>query len=168
MDGNKRISSPDHGRTDRGDQPTLGSAEPVELCARWQKSEEANGQGAILGHRHVRRFPTLITGIMRSARREDYSDKDVERLIKEYIRPDSGALRQAQGPDPVPQVPGSFGFAGQSRPLGGQTRSLSLSKRRDGRKRRKVHGNIHHKEPSIAAQCVSPEEISSLRSSMPP
>lgn len=41
---------------------------------------------------------TLISDIIRSAREEDYSDKDVENLIKEYIRLESGSLRQAQRP----------------------------------------------------------------------
>ncbi len=149
--------------------PWFGGARK-ELCARMAKvggSEWGKAQYSDTAMYVVSR--TLITGIMRSARREDYSDKDVERLIKEYIRSDSGALRQAQGPDPYRRSLGRSVLPDNPfRPLGGQTRSLSLSKRRDGRKRRKVHGNIHQRNRSIAAQCVSPEEISSLRSSMPP
>ena len=101
--------------------PWFGGARK-ELCARMAKvggSEWGKAQYSDTAMYVVSR--TLITGIMRSTRREDYSDKDVERLIKEYIRSDSGALRQAQGPDPVPQVLGSFGSAGQSLSTAGRT-----------------------------------------------
>lgn len=71
--------------------PWFGGARK-ELCARMAKvggSEWGKAQYSDTAMYVVSR--TLITGIMRSARREDYSDKDVERLIKEYIRSDSGA-----------------------------------------------------------------------------
>ena len=71
--------------------PWFGGARK-ELCARMAKvggSEWGRAQYSDTAMYVVSR--TLITGIMRSARREDYSDKDVERLIKEYIRSDSGA-----------------------------------------------------------------------------
>ena len=71
--------------------PWFGGARK-ELCARMAKvggSEWGKAQYSDTAMYVVSR--TLITGIMRSARREDYSDKDVERLLKEYIRSDSGA-----------------------------------------------------------------------------
>lgn len=42
---------------------------------------------------------TLVSDIIRSVRKEDYSDKDVERLIKEYIKPDPGTPGQARHPE---------------------------------------------------------------------
>lgn len=79
--------------------PWFGGARK-ELCARmarvggseWGKTQYSDTAMYVVSR-------TLVSDIMRSARREDYSDKDVERLIKEYIRPDTGALRQAQGPE---------------------------------------------------------------------
>ena len=90
--------------------PWFGGARK-ELCARMAKvggSEWGKAQYSDTAMYVVSR--TLITGIMRSARREDYSDKDVERLIKEYIRSDSGALRQAQGPDKAANQAQDDGF----------------------------------------------------------
>ncbi len=94
--------------------PWFGAARK-ELCVRMSKvggSEWGKAQYSDAAMYVASR--TLISDIMRSVRKDDYSDKDVERLIKEYLSPDSGALRQAQGPESVPQVPGSFGPAGQS------------------------------------------------------
>ncbi len=112
--------------------PWFGGARK-ELCARMAKvggSEWGKAQYSDTAMYVVSR--TLITGIMRSARREDYSDKDVERLIKEYIRSDSGALRQAQDRTPYRRsLDRSVLPDNPFRPLGGQTRSLSLSKRRE-------------------------------------
>lgn len=79
--------------------PWFGGARK-ELCVRMAKvggSEWGKAQYSDAAMYVASR--TLISDIVRSARKDDYSDKDVERLIKEYIRPDAGALRQAQGPE---------------------------------------------------------------------
>lgn len=84
--------------------PWFGGARK-ELCARmakvggseWGKTQYSEAAMYVASR-------TLISDIMRSARREDYSDKDVERLIKEYIRPEM-SLRQAQGPELLPAGP---------------------------------------------------------------
>lgn len=84
--------------------PWFGGARK-ELCARMAKvggSEWGKAQYSDAAMYVASR--TLISDIVRSTRKEDYSDKDVERLIKEYIRPDSGTFRQAQGPGTVPQA----------------------------------------------------------------
>ena len=69
--------------------PWFGGARK-ELCARMAKvggEEWGKAQYSDTAMYVVSR--TLISDIMRSARKEDYSDKDVERLIKEYIRPEA-------------------------------------------------------------------------------
>ncbi len=71
--------------------PWFGAARK-ELCARmakvggdeWGKTQYSEAAMYVASR-------TLISDIMRSARREDYSDKDVERLIKEYIQPAEAA-----------------------------------------------------------------------------
>ena len=87
--------------------PWFGGARK-ELCARmakvggeeWGKAQYSDAAMYVVSR-------TLISDIMRSAREEDYSDKDVERLIKEYIRPEK-SLRQTEAPqsnsqpNPVP------------------------------------------------------------------
>ena len=45
---------------------------------------------------------TLISDIVRSAREEDYSDKDVERLIKEYIKPAESTVGTQEDSSPQP------------------------------------------------------------------
>ena len=83
--------------------PWFGGARK-ELCARmarvggeeWGKAQYSDAAMYVVSR-------TLISDIMRTTRRGDYSDKDVERLIKEYIRPEKSlrqaeSLRQAQGP----------------------------------------------------------------------
>ena len=78
--------------------PWYGGARK-ELCVRMAKvggSEWGKAQYSDAAMYVASR--TLISDIMRSAREEDYSDKDVENLIKEYIRSESGSLRQAQRP----------------------------------------------------------------------
>ena len=75
--------------------PWFGGARK-ELCVRmakvgggeWGKAQYSDAAMYVVSR-------TLISDIVRSARKEDYSDKDVERLIKEYIRPDAGTMRQA-------------------------------------------------------------------------
>ena len=74
--------------------PWYGGARK-ELCVRMAKvggSEWGKAQYSDAAMYVASR--TLISDIMRSAREEDYSDKDVENLIKEYIRSESGSLRQ--------------------------------------------------------------------------
>ncbi len=83
--------------------PWFGGARK-ELCARMAKvggSEWGKAQYSDAAMYVASR--TLIWDIMRATRKGDYSDKDVERLIKEYIRPDKSlqqaeTLQQAQGP----------------------------------------------------------------------
>lgn len=67
--------------------PWYGGARK-ELCVRMAKvggSEWGKAQYSDAAMYVASR--TLISDIMRSVREEDYSDKDVENLIKEYIRP---------------------------------------------------------------------------------
>ena len=76
--------------------PWFGAARK-ELCVRMSKvggSEWGKAQYSDAAMHVASR--TLISDIVRSIVKEDYSDKDVEHLIKEYINPES--LRQAQGP----------------------------------------------------------------------
>ena len=76
--------------------PWFGAARK-ELCVRMSKvggSEWGKAQYSDAAMYVASR--TLISDIVRSLVRDDYSDKDVEHLIKEYINPES--LRQAQGP----------------------------------------------------------------------
>ena len=78
--------------------PWFGGARK-ELCVRMSKvggSEWGKAQYSEAAMYVASR--TLISDIMRSVRKDDYSDKDVERLIKEYIRPEK-SLRQAQRPE---------------------------------------------------------------------
>lgn len=78
--------------------PWFGGARK-ELCARmarvgggeWGKMQYSDSAMYVASR-------TLVSDIIRSVRKEDYSDKDVERLIKEYIKPDSGTLGQAGRP----------------------------------------------------------------------
>ncbi len=78
--------------------PWFGAARK-ELCVRmsrvggseWGKAQYSEAAMYVASR-------TLISDIMRSVRKDDYSDKDVERLIKEYIRPEK-SLRQAQRPE---------------------------------------------------------------------
>ena len=73
--------------------PWYGGARK-ELCVRMAKvggSEWGKAQYSDAAMYVASR--TLISDIMRSAREEDYSDKDVENLIKEYIRSESGSLQ---------------------------------------------------------------------------
>lgn len=94
--------------------PWFGAARK-ELCVRMSKvggSEWGKAQYSDAAMYVASR--TLISDIMRSVRKDDYSDKDVERLIKEYIRLDSGALRQTQEQESVPQGPEPVVSAGQS------------------------------------------------------
>ena len=72
--------------------PWFGGARK-ELCARmakvggeeWGKAQYSDAAMYVVSR-------TLISDIMRSTRKEDYSDKDVERLIKEYIKPAEAAV----------------------------------------------------------------------------
>jgi len=88
--------------------PWFGGARK-ELCARMAKvggSEWGRTQYSDAAMYVASR--TLISDIMRTTRREDYSDKDVERLIKDYIKPDAGAICQSGGEDDQagkPQAP---------------------------------------------------------------
>ena len=85
--------------------PWYGGARK-ELCVRMAKvggSEWGKAQYSDAAMYVASR--TLISDIMRSVREEDYSDKDVENLIKEYIRPSvaepveaPGVVRQAHQP----------------------------------------------------------------------
>ena len=78
--------------------PWFGGARK-ELCARMAKvggSEWGEAQYSDAAMYVASR--TLVSDIMRATRKEDYSDKDVERLIKEYIRPEK-SLRQTQRPE---------------------------------------------------------------------
>ncbi len=71
--------------------PWFGGARK-ELCLRmskvggneWGKAQYSDAAMYVASR-------TLVSDIMRSTRREDYSDKDVEHLIKEYIGSDSEA-----------------------------------------------------------------------------
>ena len=76
--------------------PWFGAARK-ELCARMAKvggSEWGKAQYSDAALYVASR--TLISDIVRSTRMEDYSDKDVERLIKEYINP-AVSSQPAQG-----------------------------------------------------------------------
>lgn len=80
--------------------PWFGAARK-ELCARmakvggdeWGKTQYSEAAMYVASR-------TLISDIMRSARREDYSDKDVERLIKEYIQPAEAAEEMPEQSSP--------------------------------------------------------------------
>lgn len=127
--------------------PWFGAARK-ELCARMAKvggSEWGKAQYSDAALYVASR--SLISDIVRSTRMEDYSDKDVERLIKEYINRrchlnrlrDRNILIRGNRPWP-PGLP-----------------SLRWER-----------GNIHPRnQPTIAARCVWPVAISSLPSSMP-
>ena len=85
--------------------PWFGAARK-ELCARMSKvggSEWGKAQYSEAAMYVASR--TLISDIVRSVRREDYSDKDVETLIKEYIRPSVAVVRQAHQPAEAPGSP---------------------------------------------------------------
>lgn len=79
--------------------PWFGGARK-ELCVRmakvgggeWGKTQYSDAAMYVASR-------TLVSDIIRSVRNEDYSDKDVERLIKEYIKPDSGTLGQTRHPE---------------------------------------------------------------------
>ena len=82
--------------------PWFGAARK-ELCVRMSKvggSEWGKAQYSDAAMYVASR--TLISDIVRSLAKDDYSDKDVEHLIKEYINPEAHrqkeSLRQAQGP----------------------------------------------------------------------
>ena len=78
--------------------PWFGAARK-ELCVRMSKvggSEWGKAQYSDAAMYVASR--TLISDIMRSVRKDDYSDKDVERFIKEYISPEK-SLRQTQQPE---------------------------------------------------------------------
>ena len=76
--------------------PWFGAARK-ELCKRmskvgggeWGKAQYSDAAMYVVSR-------TLISDIMRSASREDYSDKDVERLIKEYIKPAEVSVEQPE------------------------------------------------------------------------
>ena len=78
--------------------PWYGGARK-ELCVRmakvggsdWGKAQYSDAAMYVASR-------TLIFDIMRSVRKDDYSDKDVENLIKEYIRPSVAVVRQAHQP----------------------------------------------------------------------
>ena len=109
--------------------PWFGGARK-ELCARMAKvggSEWGEAQYSDAAMYVASR--TLIWDIMRATRKGDYSDKDVERLIKEYIRPEKSlrqaeALRQAQGPSTSVAGP-STSAAGLSSSVAGLSTSVS-------------------------------------------
>jgi len=109
--------------------PWFGGARK-ELCARMAKvggSEWGEAQYSDAAMYVASR--TLIWDIMRATRKGDYSDKDVERLIKEYIRPEKSlrqaeALRQAQGPSTSVAGP-STSAAGPSTSAAGSSSSIS-------------------------------------------
>lgn len=69
-----------------------------------------------------------VFAIMRSARRSDYSDKDLGKLLKEYIAP----VRQEPGPEPqaqektmrTPKLPDVPGYHRTVRPAGGDFFSM--------------------------------------------
>ena len=76
--------------------PWFGAARK-ELCVRMSRvggSEWGKAQYSEAAMYVVSR--TLISDIMRSVRKDDYSDKDVERLIKEYIKPVEAAEEQPE------------------------------------------------------------------------
>ncbi len=82
--------------------PWFGAARK-ELCVRMSKvggSEWGKAQYSDAAMYVASR--TLISDIVRSLAKDDYSDKDVEHLIKEYINPEAHrqkeSLRQALGP----------------------------------------------------------------------
>ena len=82
--------------------PWFGAARR-ELCERMSKvggSEWGREQYAEAAMYIASR--TIISDIVRSTRKEDYSDKDVETLLKKYIAP---VVRQAHQPEPAPAVP---------------------------------------------------------------
>ena len=97
--------------------PWYGGARK-ELCVRmakvggsdWGKAQYSDAAMYVASR-------TLIFDIMRSVRKDDYSDKDVENLIKEYIRPSVAVVRQAHQPvaEPV-EAPGSYSSADMVRP----------------------------------------------------
>ncbi len=95
--------------------PWFGGARK-ELCARmakvggneWGKTQYSDAAMYVASR-------TLVSDIVRSAREEDYSDRDVEHLIKEYIRSDSAAVRQAQEPEASSAEP--VGATGRIEPV---------------------------------------------------
>ena len=76
--------------------PWFGGARK-ELCARmarvggeeWGKAQYSDAAMYVVSR-------TLISDIMRTTRKEDYSDKDVERLIKEYIKPAEATVETSE------------------------------------------------------------------------
>lgn len=84
--------------------PWFGGARK-ELCARmakvggsgWGKEQYSDAAMYVASR-------TLISDIMRAARQESYSDKDVEHLIKEYIR-EKEYVNETPAPEPVRQAP---------------------------------------------------------------
>ncbi len=102
--------------------PWFGGARK-ELCVRmakvggngWGKTQYSDAAMYVASR-------TLVSDIVRSAREEDYSDRDVEHLIKEYIRPDSAAVRQAREPEasfaePSPSLAEPVEAAGRMEPV---------------------------------------------------
>ena len=82
--------------------PWFGGARK-ELCVRMAKvggSEWGKAQYSDAAMYVASR--SLVSDIIRSAREEDYSDKDVERLIKEYLRP--SVAEPVEAPAVVRQV----------------------------------------------------------------
>ena len=95
--------------------PWFGAARK-ELCARMSKvggSEWGKAQYSEAAMYVASR--TLISDIVRSVRKEDYSDKDVETLIKEYIRP--SVTGPAEAPDMVRQSHQPVAEHGAFRPV---------------------------------------------------
>lgn len=134
--------------------PWFGGARK-ELCVRmakvgggeWGKAQYSDAAMYVVSR-------TLISDIVRSARKEDYSDKDVERLIKEYIRPDAGAIRQARGPeDPA---------AGQSSSPLWQARRPAAESVAAGRTSMVAEPVVRQSSPTIEAP-VEAQEYSSTR-----
>ena len=100
--------------------PWYGGARK-ELCVRmakvggsdWGKAQYSDAAMYVASR-------TIISDIMRSVRKEDYSDKDVERLIKEYIRPSgasAGSATDEINPAEAPRAVGAYSSssAGYSR-----------------------------------------------------
>ena len=77
--------------------PWFGGARK-ELCARmarvggeeWGKAQYSEAAMYVASR-------TIISDIMRSVRKDDYSDKDVETLLKEYIKPSAAEPVEAEG-----------------------------------------------------------------------
>ena len=109
--------------------PWYGGARK-ELCVRMAKvggSEWGKAQYSDAAMYVASR--TLISDIMRSVREEDYSDKDVENLIKEYIRPSVAEPAEAPGTteahQPVEATQGEWAYSSSS--PAGYTRSVRVA-----------------------------------------